>query len=349
MLLREACSCFGGGVREREDPQVGSGGRPVPMFTSRYRLCSSPSTKDRIGAGASAPLLRFGDSAAACTVTVQQRSRRECERFGPEQEGMNEAFAQGSAAPPSEAGSRRRATTVLVITEADTLFDSFKRKWHEPVALVRRCRSVGESLSEARLHRPSVVLIGCSGKLLLSLQLCRSLREMRELGPSTVIVIWETGIDEAGRLACYQAGCDDVLGEAEFTDEAMFRMLAATRRGTIVGAPDSTLRYGGLELDVEGYRVWFAGRLVRLSAAQTRLLQLFMEHPGRVFSRAELAATLWADKVVDVEAVKTAVVRLRQLLLKTGGASPIRNVKGEGYSLDLEIEGSERPHAAAKL
>jgi two-component system phosphate regulon response regulator PhoB len=260
---------------------------------------------------------------------------------------MDRALAkQGLAATSFDHPGGHRATKVLVITDADKRYGSFERKWSGLGARVRRCRSVADGLSEARLQPPDVILIECTGKVMLGLQLCRSFREMRELGPNTIIVIWAARIDDELRLACYKAGCDDVLGDADFTEEAMFRIRAAVRRRTAADAPPTTLRHAGLELDPAGYRAWLHGRVVHLSTAQTRLLKFFIEHPGQVFSRSALAAALWPDKTVDVEAVKTAVVRLRQALLKAGGASPIRNVKGEGYMLDLENGRTDPPFAA---
>jgi two-component system phosphate regulon response regulator PhoB len=262
---------------------------------------------------------------------------------------MDEAFVQhGSAATRLDHPARHRATSVLVITDVDSRYRSLKRRWNGLDAQIRRCRSVADGMSEARLEPPCVILVECTGKVMLGLQLCRSFREMPELSPHTMIVIWADGIDDEQRLAFYQAGCDDVHGDANFTEEAMFRIRAAVRRRWAPDARSATLRYADLELDPAGYRAWLHGRVVHLSTGQTRLLRFFIEHPGQVFSRSALAAALWPDKIVDVEAVKTAVVRLRQALLKSGGGSPIRNVKGEGYMLDLE-NGRPDPPLAAEL
>lgn len=88
-------------------------------------------------------------------------------------------------------------------------------------------------------------------------------------------------------------------------------------------------RVGGVELDPENLRVWRSGREVRLGPVEIRILELLMERPEKVFSRAELVETLWHGASIDERTVDAHVARMRRVL----GRRTIRTMRGRGYAL----------------
>ena len=96
---------------------------------------------------------------------------------------------------------------------------------------------------------------------------------------------------------------------------------------------DRTL--GDIDLDRDNRRVRRSGREVRLSPLEFRLLEYFMEKPGRVLTRAQLVHSLWGVSAeVDERTVDVHVGRLRNALIQTSEKDPIRTVRGVGYSFD---------------
>ncbi|MBW8902847.1 MAG: winged helix-turn-helix domain-containing protein [Bradyrhizobium sp.] len=74
---------------------------------------------------------------------------------------------------------------------------------------------------------------------------------------------------------------------------------------------------------------------VRGLATEYRLLEFFLEHPGRVFSREQLLDRVWGrDIYIDERTVDVHIGRLRKLLNPGGEQDPIRTVRGAGYALD---------------
>src|SRR5260370_1142836 len=66
-----------------------------------------------------------------------------------------------------------------------------------------------------------------------------------------------------------------------------------------------------------------------------RLLEFFLEHPGRVFSREQLLDSVWGrDIYIDERTVDVHIGRLRKLLNPGREQDPIRTVRGAGYALD---------------
>jgi len=73
---------------------------------------------------------------------------------------------------------------------------------------------------------------------------------------------------------------------------------------------------------------------VKLGPTEFRLLSLFMENPGRVWSRDQLLDRVWGrDVYVDTRTVDVHVGRLRKALMAHGGTDPVRTIRGAGYAL----------------
>ena len=97
----------------------------------------------------------------------------------------------------------------------------------------------------------------------------------------------------------------------------------------------SILTFGELELDRDKRRVARAGEPIELGPTEYRLLEFFLEHPGRVFSREQLLDSVWGrDIYIDERTVDVHIGRLRKLLNTGRAADPIRTVRGAGYALD---------------
>src|SRR5712675_577263 len=97
----------------------------------------------------------------------------------------------------------------------------------------------------------------------------------------------------------------------------------------------TVLAYGDIELDREKRRVARSGRPIDLGPTEYRLLEFFLEHPGRVFSREQLLDSLWGrDIYIDERTVDVHIGRLRKLLNPGREQDPIRTVRGAGYALD---------------
>src|SRR6516225_7005343 len=100
----------------------------------------------------------------------------------------------------------------------------------------------------------------------------------------------------------------------------------------------TVLAYGDIELDREKRRVARSGRPIDLGPTEYRLLEFFLEHPGRVFSREQLLDSVWGrDIYIDERTVDVHIGRLRKLLNPGREQDPIRTVRGAGYALDDRV------------
>jgi DNA-binding response OmpR family regulator len=155
------------------------------------------------------------------------------------------------------------------------------------------------------------------------LKLLQSLRARGETLPVLIITARDAVSD---RVAGLDAGGDDYLVKPFDLDELAARVRALLRRKS--GRTSSVLEHLGVVLDPATHRVTQQGKEVALSPREFALLQLLMEHRGRILSRAQLEERLygWGEEV-ESNAVEVHIHGLRRKL----GAQFISNVRGVGY------------------
>jgi two-component system, OmpR family, response regulator QseB len=157
------------------------------------------------------------------------------------------------------------------------------------------------------------------------------LKNLRGRGGSLPVLIITARDAVSDRVAGLDAGADDYLVKPFDLDELAARIRALLRRRAGSGAP--LLAHLGVELDPAAHRVRHDGVEVALSPREFTLLQLLMERPGTIQSRAQIEERLYGfGEEVESNAVEVHIHGLRRKL----GAQFILTVRGVGYRV--------RPH-----
>ncbi len=156
------------------------------------------------------------------------------------------------------------------------------------------------------------------------------LRELRDAGKRTPVLILTARDSWQERVDGLKAGADDYLGKPFHAEELLARLEAVLRRHH--GQSGNRLRYRGVELDLDRQRAVDAtGREVRLTAIEFRLLRYLMLHPGRVFSKTVLSEHIYEEeRLADSNVIEVYINRLRKYF----GKDFIRTRRGQGYCLD---------------
>ncbi|MDI4638843.1 MULTISPECIES: response regulator [Halomonadaceae] len=146
--------------------------------------------------------------------------------------------------------------------------------------------------------------------------------------PVPVLVLTaRDGIED--RINGLDAGADDYLIKPFEVAELKARLRALLRRSH--GQVNSAIEIHGIRLDAAEHQVSHQGAPVNLSRREFTLLQEFLSHPGRVFTRDTLASLLYGwDEDVESNAIEVHVHHLRRKLFP----GLIRTVRGIGYVLD---------------
>ncbi len=187
------------------------------------------------------------------------------------------------------------------------------------------------------------MLPGLSG-----VELCRRLRQRGESEKLPIIMLTARG-EESERVRGLSVGADDYVVKPFSTPELIARVRAMLRRAK----PEKIsklLTAGDIDLDRENHRVRRAGREIRLGPTEFKLMEFFMQSPGRVFSREQLLDGVWGrDIYVDERTVDVHVGRLRKAINRGRERDPIRTVRGAGYALDEQFSATARPSATRAM
>ena len=192
-----------------------------------------------------------------------------------------------------------------------------------------------EGLVQIDERQPDLVLLDWMLPKVSGIEVCRRIRGRPETRNLPIIMLTARG-EESDRVRGLDTGADDYLTKPFSMTELIARIRAVLRR-IRPGLADDRVGHGDIIIDRVAHRVKRAGKEVHLGPTEFRLLDHFMRHPGRVFSREQLLDAVWgSDVYVEARTVDVHVGRLRKALNVEEGANPIRTVRSAGYSLDLE-------------
>ena len=193
-----------------------------------------------------------------------------------------------------------------------------------------------EALIMANERAPDLVILDWMLPKVSGIEVCRRLRGRSETRNVPIIMLTARG-EESDRVRGLDTGADDYLTKPFSMVELIARIRAVLRR-IRPGLADDRLNHGDIIIDRVSHRVKRSGQEVHLGPPEFRLLDHFMQHPGRVFSREQLLDAVWgSDVYVEARTVDVHVGRLRKALaIADESANPIRTVRSAGYSLDLE-------------
>jgi two-component system phosphate regulon response regulator PhoB len=165
------------------------------------------------------------------------------------------------------------------------------------------------------------------------LELCRRLRHRDATRNLPVLMLTARGT-EGDRIRGLTTGADDYVVKPFSVPEVVARVKALLRRAAPQLVSD-TLERGDIVLDRASHRVMRRSREVRLGPTEFKLLEFFMQNPGRVLSRQQLLDGVWGrDAFIDGRTVDVHVGRLRKALIRGTDSDPIRTVRGAGYAFD---------------
>ena len=177
--------------------------------------------------------------------------------------------------------------------------------------------------------RPSAVILDVGLPGMDGVEVCRRLRAQDDWTPVLFVTARD---DEVDRIVGLELGADDYVTKPFSPRELVARVSSVLRRAQgLAGAPAS-LVVGTVRVEPRERRVFVADAEVSLTVTEFDLLAFLMRRPGRVFSREQLISEVWGYSALDTN--RTVDVHIAQVRAKLGDASPIRTVRGVGYSVD---------------
>ncbi len=182
-------------------------------------------------------------------------------------------------------------------------------------------------LSAARSLRPVAIVLDVGLPTLDGTEVCRALRAE---GNWTPVLFVTARDDEVDRILGLELGADDYVTKPFSPREIVARVKAVLRRslGSTGDAPALTV--GAVTLDPSRRSVTAGESPVALTATEFDLLAMLLRRPGRVYTREQLLSEVWGYEAAA--GTRTVDVHVAQLRAKLGNHSPLRTVRGVGYT-----------------
>lgn len=166
----------------------------------------------------------------------------------------------------------------------------------------------------------------------------RATLKIREENPLPIIIL-SAKSEDADKILGLNVGADDYVTKPFNPVELLARVKSQLRRYLELGSAPvrkSVFRIGDIELDDTAKEVRLMGEKVGLTPKEYGILKFFLEHPGQVFSPAEIYHAVWEETAYGAEGTVAVHIRHLREKLEINPEQPrhLKVVWGQGYKIE---------------
>ena len=195
-----------------------------------------------------------------------------------------------------------------------------------------------ETMESVKRENPDLLLLDI---MMPGLDGYRVLRNIRETNNIPVIMLSAKGTN-TDKILGLDLGADDYITKPFEPLEAVARVNSNIRRFYSLGAGADLhkkvkeLRTGDLCLDSEACLVYRGDEVIELTSIEFKILQLFMEEPGKVLTKQQIYERAWGDEYMASDnSVMVGISKLRTKL-EHNGKEYIKTIRGLGYRMEKD-------------
>ncbi len=155
------------------------------------------------------------------------------------------------------------------------------------------------------------------------------------------IIILSAKSEDTDKVLGLSIGADDYVTKPFNNMELLARVKSQLRRYLNLGgvhgqARENVLQSGGLCFSLENHTLTVDGELVKLTATETKIVELLMRYPGRIFPAEEIYERVWESPAYGAE--NTVMVHIRRIRekIEINPKEPkyLKVVWGIGYKIE---------------
>ena len=186
-------------------------------------------------------------------------------------------------------------------------------------------------------RQPDLVLLDWMMPGTTGLELLRRLKR-DELTEKIPVIMLTAKAEEDSKISGLDAGADDYIPKPFSPRELISRVKAVLRR---IGREElkDIISVGEMHFDPQSHRVSISGEYINLGPTEYRLLQFFLTHQERVYSRDQILDYVWGGSVyLDERTVDVHIRRLRKAISVAGHENYVQTVRGSGYRFSTHLQ-----------
>lgn len=204
-----------------------------------------------------------------------------------------------------------------------------KENWSVEVA-----HSGKEALNALHHRAFDVVILDVMLPEMNGIEVCRIMRQFS----NAYVIMLTARTEEIDRIIGLSVGADDYVvkpfspRELVARIKAMLRRLHATLDDAHQTPEEKSIRIGDLMIDPDQHSASLHNVDIQLTAKEFDVLYLFMQHPGKVFTRSQLLDRIWGNEYYDEHVVDVHMANIRKKI-EPDSVHPlyIETVRGVGY------------------
>ena len=197
--------------------------------------------------------------------------------------------------------------SVLIIEDDPALLRGLRDNFESQAYRVQLARDGREGLSAALANPPDLLLLDIMLPKMNGYEICRAVRAQQLEMP--IIMLTAKGQEE-DIIRGLELGADDYVTKPFSIRELLARARAFLRRRQAASA--TVFQFGGCKLDLTAHKLFRNGKEIGLTAKEFRLLEFFLQRPGRALTRDQVLDAVWGnDIVVNDRSVDRCVTTLR--------------------------------------
>ncbi len=220
--------------------------------------------------------------------------------------------------------------TILVVEDEDAIRAMLIVILEQAKFQVIAASSVEEAQNALADNFPELILLDWMLPGISGVEWARRLKKDENCREIPIILLTARG-EEEDKVNGLDCGADDYVTKPFSPKELIARIKAVMRRSGKINE-SALIISGNLVLDTEQHRLTIANKQLEVSPTEFRLIQFFMTHPDKVYSRTQLLDQVWGRSVyIEERTVDVHIRRLRKILSEHSSENLVQTVRGFGY------------------
>ncbi|MGI1679488.1 MAG: phosphate regulon transcriptional regulator PhoB [Cellvibrionaceae bacterium] len=226
--------------------------------------------------------------------------------------------------------------TILIVDDETAIRDMLRVALEMADYHVIEAENAQEAHSLIIDSTPDLILLDWMLPQTSGIELARRLKR-DELTSSIPIIMLTAKGEEDNKIQGLETGADDYITKPFSPRELVARLKAVLRRNGAT-SESSPIVVDGLLLDPSSHRVSINEQSVDIGPTEYRLLEFFLTHQERVYTRTQLLDHVWGGNVyVEERTVDVHIRRLRKVLSIGGHERYVQTVRGTGYRFSTKL------------
>jgi two-component system phosphate regulon response regulator PhoB len=225
---------------------------------------------------------------------------------------------------------KEKQFNVLVVDDESAIREMIRFALGKSGMTVNCAASAREALEKINERSPDIILLDWMMPNMSGPELTRRLRK-NSVTKDIPIIMLTARIAEDDKVTGLNSGADDYIIKPFSPRELVARINAVLRR-TVTGGEEGKISAGLISMDTVSRQVFLAEKPTRIGPTEYRLLEFFMTHENRAFSRSQLLDHVWGTNVfLEERTVDVHIRRLRKIMEPAKLDHYIQTVRSHGY------------------